>query len=354
MPSRKKPVLPGFAPRIAYSANGQTICDTPGSDSMTRNGSPPVPAVVRASSRVDAHGGRRPASPRRPSRGPTARRQPDRRRVQPAGGTSTVTSAALIAATRSTCRRWRPGAAMTENRPSASVSATGTPSTNTDAPFSRRCPPRASTVPRSSGRRCRRSPAVVGALRRVGRQRRRRHRRRRRRRAAGAAPRRRRAPSRRGRRVRAGSTAGSAPRRVGAARLRVARAPAASTHEREDEQRARSRRQRRQPKPVARRGRAAADGVRDVRALRLRLPPETVTPVTARASDWRAPVAMSTSTSSPLPSCDVVVVEEQHARLLPEQADVAAVATTAMSRPGGDDRQVDPAERGVDSPSCEM
>ena len=46
----KKPVLPGLAPRIAYSANGQTICDTPGSDSITRNGSPPVPAVVLASS----------------------------------------------------------------------------------------------------------------------------------------------------------------------------------------------------------------------------------------------------------------------------------------------------------------
>ena len=46
----KKPVLPGLAPRIAYSANGQTICDTPGSDSITRNGSPVVPAVVLASS----------------------------------------------------------------------------------------------------------------------------------------------------------------------------------------------------------------------------------------------------------------------------------------------------------------
>ena len=50
MPSRKKPVLPGFAPRIAYSANGHTTCDTPGSDSITRNGSPPVPGVVRAAS----------------------------------------------------------------------------------------------------------------------------------------------------------------------------------------------------------------------------------------------------------------------------------------------------------------
>jgi hypothetical protein len=50
MPSRKKPVLPGLAPRMAYIANGHTTCETPGSDSITRKGSPPVPAVVRASS----------------------------------------------------------------------------------------------------------------------------------------------------------------------------------------------------------------------------------------------------------------------------------------------------------------
>ncbi len=49
MPSRKKPVLPGFAPRTTYSDAGQAICSTPGSRPITRSGSPPVPGAWRAS-----------------------------------------------------------------------------------------------------------------------------------------------------------------------------------------------------------------------------------------------------------------------------------------------------------------
>ena len=45
MSSRKNPVLPGLAPRTAYSDRGQMTWVTPGSDSMTRNGSPSEPAV---------------------------------------------------------------------------------------------------------------------------------------------------------------------------------------------------------------------------------------------------------------------------------------------------------------------
>src|SRR5262245_20783811 len=121
---------------------------------MTRTGSPEVPATVRASSALSSTRG----SSGWAARTVVSYRSPVRRGASRKISTAAASASATPASTGWsavswpgvwTCTRWRPGATRSSNRPSASVSPAGAPSSVTAAPISGRRDPISSTRPRS-------------------------------------------------------------------------------------------------------------------------------------------------------------------------------------------------------------